>query len=128
MFFQIFTAPELGPLLRLQLEGEEKMQTAGPKPVYSVAGPGTKAQPVIRSTTKEGSEETQAEASACTEERLEAFGKVQLQTYNSRLRIANASYIKVPVDYYVHWRGIWCPPMPSERFDDDHRFALKISK
>jgi hypothetical protein len=48
----------------------------------------------------------------------------QTKIFNGHLRLAHASYLHLPLDYYGAFRGLWVPPRPNEFFDKDHAFVL----
>ncbi len=38
--------------------------------------------------------------------------------------MAYALYIRLPVDYYDYWMGVWEPPEPGSWFDENHVYKL----
>jgi hypothetical protein len=55
----------------------------------------------------------------------EAFAKKQAREHSSYLRLAFASYVRCPEDYYDSFIGIWEPPEPGVVFDNIHQYVLE---
>jgi hypothetical protein len=48
----------------------------------------------------------------------------QTRLYNSFLRLAYKTYVRIPCDYYGSWNGMWTPPEPAQYFADWHQYEL----
>ena len=72
--------------------------------------------------TKKQEKRKRQKAMKTEDQKVEDFKKKQRGTYNTYLRLAHASYIRVPEDYYESWRGIWSPPEVGVLFDSDHKY------
>ena len=58
------------------------------------------------------------------EESQANWKKVKMSEYNTWLRIAAGTYVRVPGDYYESDTGVWVSPPPHVHYDVDHEYTL----
>ena len=56
----------------------------------------------------------------------EVWLQTVIRSYNSALRLAHATYVRCPIDYYVEWQGVWKPPAREQYFQADHLYNLVL--
>jgi hypothetical protein len=133
LFWETTQSTDELPLARAKPGLSQELQSAGGGQLSETSGKkgsqkGTTQNPSAsgEALAKKQAKRRRQKSEKTDDQIADDFARKQCREHTAYLRIASATYLRCPEEYYDSYAGVWTPPAMGEVFDHTHRFHLVI--